>query len=167
MLVLSQQDLTGLLDPLHLINAVEAALHAMSAGSIIMPKRLHLEWRENRLLAMPAVGEHSCAIKSCQSCQETARGGLLVTNGLMILNEGATGLPLVLMNAAPLTAQRTGAVGALGAEVYDAADTSSVGIVGSGVQGAGRRSSRVRFARYERSFVSVDRREFRAFRAHR
>ena len=62
--------------------------------------------------------------------------GLPVTNGVMVLNDSQTGIPLAIMNAAALTAQRTGAVGALGIKYLTPQETFSAGIVGCGVQGA-------------------------------
>jgi ornithine cyclodeaminase/alanine dehydrogenase-like protein (mu-crystallin family) len=59
-----------------------------------------------------------------------------VTNGLLILGDAGTGLPLAIMDAAALTAMRTGAVGALGLKYITPAGVDSVGIVGAGVQGA-------------------------------
>ena len=49
---------------------------------------------------------------------------------------GRTGAPVALLNAAALTAQRTGAIGALGVKYMTPPDTASVGIIGAGVQGA-------------------------------
>ena len=48
----------------------------------------------------------------------------------------APGRRVALLNAAALTAQRTGAIGALGVKYMTPADTASVGIIGAGVQGA-------------------------------
>src|SRR5947209_4212116 len=114
MLVLSTDDIIKLLPPLEFIAAVEAAARAMEAGSAIVPKRMHTEWGANTLLTMPVVTEGSFGTKLVSVVPSNAACGLPVTNGLMVLNDGTTGLPLAIMNAAGLTAQRTGAVGALG-----------------------------------------------------
>jgi ornithine cyclodeaminase/alanine dehydrogenase-like protein (mu-crystallin family) len=53
----------------------------------------------------------------------------------MVLNDVDTGLPKAILNAAGLTAQRTGAVGALGIKYMTPADLDSVGIIGVGIQG--------------------------------
>lgn len=101
-----------------------------------MPQRQHIEWGANTLLTMPAVAEEYCAVKLVSVVPGNAARALPVTNGTLILNDATTGLPLVLMNAAALTAQRTGAVGAVGVKYRTPAATSSVGIVGCGVQAA-------------------------------
>jgi len=57
MLVLSEHDLIGLLPPIQIVAAVEAALHAQESGRIVAPKRLHMQWDRNTLFAIPgAVG---------------------------------------------------------------------------------------------------------------
>jgi len=62
--------------------------------------------------------------------------GLPVTNGLLVLSDGETGLPLALLDAAALTAVRTGAVGAMGVKYLTPPDAASLGVVGTGVQGS-------------------------------
>jgi ornithine cyclodeaminase len=54
----------------------------------------------------------------------------------MLLGDAATGLPLAIMDAAALTAVRTGAVAGLGVKWLTPPDVASIGIVGAGVQGA-------------------------------
>jgi ornithine cyclodeaminase/alanine dehydrogenase-like protein (mu-crystallin family) len=61
--------------------------------------------------------------------------GLPVIHGLMTLSDGVSGQPLAVLDAAALTAQRTGAVGALGLKYTTPAEADSIGIVGTEVQG--------------------------------
>jgi ornithine cyclodeaminase/alanine dehydrogenase-like protein (mu-crystallin family) len=134
-IVLSDRDLEGLLAPQALILAVEAAARAQDEGPVRAPPRQHLEWDRNTLLTMPAVSPEVLGVKLVSVVPANANRGLPVTNGIMVLNDRETGLVLALMNAAALTAQRTGAVGALGVRYLTPPDVSSVGIVGCGVQG--------------------------------
>jgi ornithine cyclodeaminase/alanine dehydrogenase-like protein (mu-crystallin family) len=136
MLVLNQNDLIGLLPPSALIDAVEAALRANSAGSIVAPQRLHLHWDDHTLLAMPAANKTAAAVKVVSVVPSNAARNLPVTTGALILNDGTTGVPLALLNAGALTAQRTGAVGAIGMKYLTPTHTRSAGIVGCGVQAA-------------------------------
>lgn len=136
MRVLNENNLIGLLPALQIIDAVEAALRAHSLGSLVAPARLHMHWDDNTLLAMPAATKTVAAVKVVSVVPSNAARNLPVTTGAMILNDGATGAPLALLNAAALTAQRTGAVGALGVKYLTPPDTRSAGIVGCGVQGA-------------------------------
>lgn len=136
MLVLNENDLIGLLPPLDIIDAVEAALRAHSVGSIVAPARLHLHWDDHTLLAMPAATKTAAAVKVVSVVPSNASRNLPVTTGAMLVSDGTTGTPLAILNAAALTAQRTGAVGALGVKYLTPTNTRSAGIVGCGVQGA-------------------------------
>lgn len=136
MLVLPGKNLTGLLPPLQLIAAVESALRAQVDDEVVAPKRLHLQWNGNTLLTMPAAAPRGVGIKVISVAPGNPTRGLPATNGIMVLNDPETGIPFAVMDAAALTAQRTGAVGALGVMYLTPQHTSSAGIVGCGVQGA-------------------------------
>jgi ornithine cyclodeaminase/alanine dehydrogenase-like protein (mu-crystallin family) len=118
-----------------MIEVIERAVRCLEAGDATVPSRLHLDWGDNTLLLMPAVAEGTLGTKLVSVVPGNAARGLPVTNGLMVLNDAQTGLPLAILNAAALTAARTGAVGALGLKYLTPANTASVGIVGCGIQG--------------------------------
>jgi ornithine cyclodeaminase len=134
-LILSQDDIATLLSPNEVIAAVEAAVIAKARGDVVVPKRAHIEWDGNTLLLMPATAPDALGTKLVSVVPGNAARALPVTSGLMVLNDRDTGQPIALMNAAALTAQRTGAGGALGVKHLTREDISSVGIVGCGVQG--------------------------------
>jgi ornithine cyclodeaminase/alanine dehydrogenase-like protein (mu-crystallin family) len=135
MLILGNDELIGLVPPLQIIEAVEAALRAQLAGRVNAPKRLHTEGEGSTYLTMPSFGDEFVGVKLVSVIPANATRGLPVTGGIMILIERQTGSPLAFMDAATLTAQRTGAVGALGVKYLSPQNTSSLGIVGCGVQG--------------------------------
>jgi ornithine cyclodeaminase/alanine dehydrogenase len=56
-------------------------------------------------------------------------------SGLIVLNSTETGLPVCVMDAAWITAKRTGAVTAMTAKYLAKEDSESMGIIGCGVQG--------------------------------
>jgi ornithine cyclodeaminase len=134
-LILSQDDIATLLPPPEVIAAVEAAVISHAHGHVVVPKRAHVEWDGNTLLLMPAAAPDAVGTKLVSVVPGNATRALPVTSGLMVMNDRATGEPIALMNAAALTAQRTGAVGALGVKHMTREDISSVGIIGCGVQG--------------------------------
>ena len=136
LLVLSHADLIGLLSPAALLEPVTSAARVSGGGIPYAPQRQHLDWNGKSLLTMPAVAHDLIATKLVSVVPDNAGRALPVTNGVMILLDGETGVPLALLNAAALTALRTGAVGALGVKYMTPGDTHSVGIVGCGVQGA-------------------------------
>jgi ornithine cyclodeaminase/alanine dehydrogenase-like protein (mu-crystallin family) len=135
MLILNHRDLLDLLPPLRIIDAVERGLRALQAGAVALPERDHLYWQGATLLTMPSGNDTYLGIKSVAVVPSNAQRGLPVTGGAMLLMRADTTEPLALLNAAALTCQRTGAVGALGVKYMTTADTDSAGIVGVGVQG--------------------------------
>ncbi len=64
-----------------------------------------------------------------------SRYGLPALTGVVILNDLKTGIPIAIVNAAPITALRTGAAGAVAAKYLARKGSRSVGIIGTGVQG--------------------------------
>lgn len=136
MLALNAADTLQLLTPLEAVGIVEAAaLAANDAAGNVVPKRQHIQWSGGTLLTMPAIGAGAMAVKLVSVVPGNAARNLPVTNGLLVLSEADTGLPVAIMDAASLTAMRTGAVGALGVRYLTPADVTSIGIVGTGVQG--------------------------------
>lgn len=135
MIILSDRDVGELLSPRELIPAIEAAVRRYDDGDGVVPPRQHLDWNGNTLLTMPAATAEALGTKLVSVVPGNSARGLPVTNGLMILNDAQTGLPLAIMSAAALTARRTGAVGALGTKYMTPADLDTVGIIGVGAQG--------------------------------
>jgi ornithine cyclodeaminase/alanine dehydrogenase len=62
--------------------------------------------------------------------------GLPAINGLVVLNDPETGLPLWIMDAARITAVRTAAVSGVGIRLFQPAVVRRVAILGAGVQAA-------------------------------
>jgi ornithine cyclodeaminase/alanine dehydrogenase-like protein (mu-crystallin family) len=135
MLILNHRDLLDLLPPPRIIEAVEHGLRAQQAGAVAEPERDHLHWRGTTLLTMPSGNDAFLGIKCVAVAPSNAQRDLPVTRGAMLLLKAETAEPLALLNAAALTCQRTGAVGALGVKYMTPAEIDSVGIVGVGVQG--------------------------------
>ncbi|MDE2136459.1 MAG: ornithine cyclodeaminase family protein [Gammaproteobacteria bacterium] len=136
MIALRAADLLDLLEPAETVAVVEAAARAADGGECVVPARAHVRWGEGTLLTMPAIGAGGLGVKLVSVVPGNAARGLPVTNGLMLLGDAATGLPLAIMDAAALTAMRTGAVAALGIKYLTPPEAASIGIVGAGVQGA-------------------------------
>ncbi len=67
--------------------------------------------------------------------QRISERGLPYISGLLILNDDETGLPLAVMDCTWITGMRTGAATALAAKYLARAESSTVGILGCGVQG--------------------------------
>ncbi|SKA44411.1 ornithine cyclodeaminase [Chitinophaga eiseniae] len=135
MLVLNDNDIAGLLSLNEVLATVEAALVANEQNSCLVPKRMHIDWGENTLLAMPSFSSDYFGTKLVAVMPGNRQEQLAVTNGAMLLNDAQTGFPLAIMNAAKLTALRTGALGAIGVRYMTPPDIDAVGLIGCGVQG--------------------------------
>jgi ornithine cyclodeaminase len=135
MLYLSAKDLLDLVEPNALVAAMEQALRDFTEGKVIIPARQHVDFGENTLLVMPVIGAGAFGVKVVSAVPGNASRGLPLVNGLMTLNDGVTGAPLAVLDAAMLTAQRTGAVGAVGIKHTTGLGIDRIGIIGIGVQG--------------------------------
>jgi ornithine cyclodeaminase/alanine dehydrogenase-like protein (mu-crystallin family) len=75
------------------------------------------------------------AVKVASGFYDNAALGLPTGTGLMLLFDAATGMPsALLLDQGYLTDLRTGAAGAIAAEVLAPASVETVGVIGSGVQ---------------------------------
>jgi ornithine cyclodeaminase len=137
MIALSAADVLSLLSTAEAVGVAEsAAIAALSGADCVVPPRQHVKWARGTLLTMPAIAAGAMAVKLVSVVPGNAERKLPVTNGLMVVGDAGTGLPLAIMDAAALTALRTGAVGALGLKYTTPAAVSSLGVIGAGVQGA-------------------------------
>ncbi|MBO9729623.1 MAG: ornithine cyclodeaminase family protein [Chitinophaga sp.] len=135
MLVLNDQEIAHLLSLEEVIATVEAALIAYEQNSCLIPKRMHIDWGENTFLSMPSFSDTYFGTKLVSVVPGNSARELAVTNGAMLLNDARTGFPLAIMNAARLTALRTGALGGIGVKYMTPSDIDTIGLIGCGVQG--------------------------------
>jgi ornithine cyclodeaminase/alanine dehydrogenase-like protein (mu-crystallin family) len=136
MLTLTASDLIHLFPSTDLVSAVEHAACAALTPDVQVPTRMHLASSGNTYLVMPAAAAGLFASKLASVTPGNAARGLPVIQGVVILNDAATGASTALMDAAALTALRTGAVGATGLKYTTASDVDTIGVVGCGRQGA-------------------------------
>lgn len=134
--ILTADDLERLSDPPAMVAAVEGAFAAMAADSIDAPPRAHLVAGTTTLLVMPARGAGLFATKLVTVAADNAARGLPAIQGVMQIFDAASGAPLALLDAAMLTAQRTGAVAAVAIKALSEPELDAIGLVGCGVQGA-------------------------------
>jgi alanine dehydrogenase len=66
---------------------------------------------------------------------ENSKFNLPTVIGTIILNDPETGIPIAILDGTYITAMRTGAAGAVGAKYLSREDSSTVTIIGTGVQG--------------------------------
>jgi alanine dehydrogenase len=137
MKVVTAADVDRLLDPSGLADALAEAFRS----DIVVPMRHHHEVErtgdEATLLLMPAwtgksVSPSYVGTKIVSIYRGNAARGLPSVMGSYLLNDGATGAPLAVMDGSRLTVWRTAAASALAARALARRDASRMVMVGAG-----------------------------------
>jgi alanine dehydrogenase len=135
--VLDGEAVMTAVDPAEAIERVRVAFERYTGGEWAMPAKVYLDSPPNGdFRAMPARGDGFALLKWVTSFPGNSRRGLPVVTGALLLSDAATGELKAIMDCATITSLRTGAGAALSAQVLAASGARSVGIVGSGVNGA-------------------------------
>jgi ornithine cyclodeaminase/alanine dehydrogenase-like protein (mu-crystallin family) len=140
LLYLSRDDVQRVgLTMAEIIDALEIAFREKGKGLTEMPPKpgIHPGGGDNFIHAMPAYipAMKSAGVKWVSGFPENHKMGLPYITGLLILNDPETGLPVSVMDCVWITAMRTGAATALSARYLARPESSTVGVLGCGVQG--------------------------------
>ena len=139
LLYLSKKDVEKVDLPMEkIIEALDEAFKEKGRGKIEMPPKPGIHTQPDAFIhAMPAYipSLGSAGIKWVSGYPENYKQNLPYINGLLILNDPNTGVPLSVMDCIWITAMRTGAATALAAKYMANMDSHTVGILGCGVQG--------------------------------
>ncbi len=140
LLYLSREDVQSVgLKMADVIDALEIAFREKGNGLTEMPPKpgIHPGGGDNFIHAMPAYipAMKSAGVKWVSGFPENHKKGLPYITGLLILNDPETGLPVSVMDCVWITAMRTGAATALSARYLARPESSTVGVLGCGVQG--------------------------------
>jgi len=146
-LVLSDEDVRGVLDLASLAPVVEHALVKQGAGEVERPERPHYpvgeglgdEQGDEPLgtgLAMPAYvhGEPYFATKLVSVHEANPDRGLPTVHAQIVLSDARTGEPVAVLDGSHVTNARTGCVGGLAARDLAAGDSVTLGVLGAGAQ---------------------------------
>lgn len=137
LLVITDQQVSDLLPMAEAIEAVEKAFLDFAEGRAKMPAKIYLEFPEfaGDLRIMPAsVGDEFAGVKLVNSHANNPAKGLPTVVGTYLLFSQETGMPLALIAGTALTAIRTGAGSAVATRHLARKDSSTLGLVGTGVQ---------------------------------
>jgi len=139
LLYLSKKDVDKIdLSMEEIIEALDEAFKEKGRGKIEMPPKPGIHTQPDAFIhAMPAYipSLGSAGIKWVSGYPENYKQNLPYINGLLILNDPNTGVPLSVMDCIWITAMRTGAATAVAAKYMANMDSHTVGILGCGVQG--------------------------------
>jgi ornithine cyclodeaminase/alanine dehydrogenase len=138
LLYLSRADLASLgVTMTEVVDAVDAACRAKGEGKAVMPPKLTLHGEGgafSQVMAASLPGEGALGAKWVTLFPGNRALGLPVTNGLVVLGDPRTGLPVAVMDAATVTAWRTGASVGVAARYLARPRADRVGVLGCGVQ---------------------------------
>lgn len=121
-----------------IIKAVEEVFREKGNGRTEMPPKPGIHpVKDSFIHAMPAyVSEMKAAgMKWVSGFPDNYRRGLPYISGLLILNDPDTGIPMSVMDCTWITAMRTGAATAVAARYLARKSSSTMGMLGCGVQG--------------------------------
>jgi len=139
MLYLSKKDVERVDLPMReIIDALDGAFKEKGLGKMEMPPKPGIHTMPDAFIhAMPAYipSLGAAGIKWVGGYPENYKRNLPYITGLLVLNDPETGIPLSVMDCIWITAMRTGAATAVAAKYMGNMESSTVAILGCGVQG--------------------------------
>ncbi len=135
MLIINSNDLKNSISVLDALKSVEDAFILQESDNYLMPDRMHIGYKGNTLLLMPAFAEDYFSTKLVSVFPGNPKKNHSVIYGAVILNNADTGEPLALIDGRMLTAIRTGAIGGLGITYTTPLGLKRLGLIGAGQQG--------------------------------
>ena len=122
--------------PERALEAVRDAFIAYARGEWTMPPKVYVPaYPEGDFRAMPALGAGHALLKWVTSFPGNPAHGLPTVTGLVLLSDATNGMPKAVLDAAAVTALRTGAAAVLAAETLGRADAETAAVIGAGVNG--------------------------------
>ena len=122
--------------PARAFEAVRDGFVAYAHGEWSMPPKVYVPaYPAGDFRAMPALGAGHALLKWVTSFPGNPAHGLPTVAGIVVLSDASNGMPKALLDAAAVTALRTGAAAVLAAETLARADASGAAVIGAGVNG--------------------------------
>jgi ornithine cyclodeaminase/alanine dehydrogenase-like protein (mu-crystallin family) len=131
---LSGANVERAVSPERAVDAVRDAFVAYARGEWTMPPKVYVPaYPAGDFRAMPALGGGHALLKWVTSFPGNPAQGLPTVTGLVIVSDASNGMPQAVLDAAAVTALRTGAAAVLAAETLGR--DGSAAVVGAGVNG--------------------------------
>jgi ornithine cyclodeaminase/alanine dehydrogenase-like protein (mu-crystallin family) len=138
-LILSQSDMQTVLKMKDVLGAVEDAFKLQSQRQTVQPLKTVIHYSEGgkyRLTSLPCyVEKKGAGIKWVANNRDNRGRGLPTVSGVMILNDDETSIPVSIMDATWMTSMRTAGHATVAAKYLAKKKSSSVAIIGCGVEG--------------------------------
>ena len=137
--VLKEREIRGLIGPREALAAVRDGFSRLARGEVTLPGVIGLDIPahagEVHVKGAHIHGSPFFSIKEAAGFYGNAKRGLPVSSGVVLVFDATTGfLDSILLDNGFLTELRTGAAGALAADLLARRDIDTVGIIGSGGQ---------------------------------
>jgi alanine dehydrogenase len=118
------------------LEAVRDAFVAYARGEWTMPPKVYVPaYPAGDFRAMPALGAGHALLKWVTSFPGNPARGLPTVTGLVVVSDAETGMLRGVLDAAAVTALRTGAAAVIAAETLGRPDAATAAVVGAGVNG--------------------------------
>jgi alanine dehydrogenase len=122
--------------PTRAVDAVRDAFVAYARGEWTMPPKVYVAaYPAGDFRAMPALGGGYALLKWVTSFPGNPARGLPTVSGLVLVSSAEDGRLVAMLDAAAVTAIRTGAAAVLAAETLGRPDAETTAVVGAGVNG--------------------------------
>jgi ornithine cyclodeaminase/alanine dehydrogenase-like protein (mu-crystallin family) len=132
----SGRDVYAAVSPERAVDAVRDAFVAYARGDWTMPPKVYVPaYPAGDFRAMPALGGGHALLKWVTSFPGNPAKGLPTVTGLVLVSSAEDGRLLAALDAAAVTALRTGAAAVLAAETLGRSDAETAAVVGAGVNG--------------------------------
>ena len=132
----SAADVREAVSPQRALEAVRDAFIAYARDEWTMPPKVYVPaYPAGDFRAMPALGSGHALLKWVTSFPGNPMHGLPTVTGLVLLSDASNGMLEAVLDAATVTALRTGAAAVLAAETLGRADATTAAVIGAGVNG--------------------------------
>jgi alanine dehydrogenase len=134
--VFAAKHVEAAVSPERALEAVREAFLAYHRGDWSMPPKVYVPaYPAGDFRAMPVLGAGHAALKWVTSFPGNPARGLPTVMGLVLLSDASNGSLRAVLDAAAVTALRTGAAAVLAAETLAREDAQTAAVVGVGVNG--------------------------------
>ena len=122
--------------PQRAVDAVRDAFVAYARGEWAMPPKVYVPaYPAGDFRAMPALGAGHALLKWVTSFPANPAKGIPTVMGVVLVSSAEDGRLVAMLDAAAVTAVRTGAAAVLAAETLGRSDAETAAVVGAGVNG--------------------------------
>ncbi len=134
--VFTGADVEAAVTPSRVVDVVRDAFVAHARGEWSMPPKVYVtNYPAGDFRAMPALGGGYALLKWITSFPGNPARGLPTVTGIVLVSDAETGELRAVLDAASVTALRTGAAAVLAAEVLGRPEAATAAVIGAGVNG--------------------------------